>query len=735
MNAMTQSAAIPLIGTHRNLRALVDYSAGFARQAKASGQRLLWAPAHALGGCVSLRTWILDQAVQALGENAPEETSLLLSGAADAIVIIDPASADAASLHWLTDLLSCSQEVADLAAMPPLPQLIVLATSRSTGEPAVAQFLEKLESLGAEDIRIAGTESGNGDIRRLLDRNDDLLAAVALAPVPLTLEDLNAVARASGKNTLPVSDLLDAGLLQVIGDLVVPAATDARKTLREALSPESLSRGAALLLPIVEARHESLPDARVELALRSGDGRRAAKLARRRYDEHVNANRLEEAMRLLELGRELQFPIEGGKYAAEIDEARIAWLAAQTGQFEKARSIVTRLAKNRGAYGQSEFVQHVALAGRELALKGQYDVRLADSLLRRAIRLVEGDLDAHVRLTLLRVELLASDVMKLEERSGWLLNHINGEILDELSPATLAQFLQDTALRMWQRDDVRGAMRRLRKLLVMELGDRRKSRAMLLMARCRLYVEDRDAAARFAQGALNHALRAADLALVKQSAAFVRELQQHQPRELPPIAAPGKGAKAFPRIPAMAQVQTAPVADVSNVFDVLQARFGVTGWVRRRGSEVQTHGKPGNPSTAVWAYQETDGRPARVAGSGESPGAVALARQEGSDIVFLQAGADFESRADSLLQLLLSDRDENRPAGPLRRADVIADYYRRALDHGTENGLHTTMEMLFNKDVLIYFEEQGIGKDEMARKLDVSRATLYRMYARSGLNI
>lgn len=729
---------VPRIGFQRNLHGLVDWAADFARQAKANGQRVMWAPAHALGGCVSLRTWILDQAAAALGDSAPEETPLLLSGAADVIVLLDPGSADGASLNWLTDMILCAESVADLASVPPLPQLVVLATSRASREPAAATFLDKLEALGCEDIRFParGAEPPPADYTGLLGRNDELLAAIALAPVPLTLEDLNAVAKATGKSGLQVSELLDCRLMRMAGDFAIPSAAEIKPALRQKLPPEALARGAALLLPLVESRYESLPDARVELSLRSGDSRRATKLARRRYDEHIHAGRLQEALRLLTLCRELKMPLEGGKFGAEIDEARMGWLHAQLGNHDAAREIVFRLARLRAAFGQREFVQWVGLAGRILALAGHFDARQADSLLRRAIRLADGDLDAHVTLTLQRVSLLSSDIMKLGERSGWLLTHINNEMLEEVAPATLAQYLEDTAVRLWKLEDVRGAIRRLRKLLVMDIGDVQMSRALLLMARCRLFVSDNDAALRFATGALQHALRAANLDLVNQAAVVLRDMLSRKPRELPPLAPPGKGARSFPRIPAVAGIQAPPLADVNSMFDVLQARFRVTGWVRRRGGQVSVLGKS-TPSVAqACVYDEQQGNLNRLAGAPGSAQAVSLLRADGSDLVFLESDPELETRVDSLLRLLLSDRETADTAAEApRRNVVLADYHRRALDHGIAKGLHATMEMLFNKDVLLYFEEQGIGKDEMARKLDVSRATLYRMYARAGLNI
>lgn len=727
-----------LIATHRSLKALTEWGVDFAKQAAESGRRVLWAPAHALGGCVSLRTWILDQAAQALGDAAPEDVPLLLSGAADAILIADPASADAASLHWLTDMLACTQEVADLTAVPPMPQLVVLVPSRSaTG--AVSKFLGKLEALGSEEVKV--TSRGNDatvastDIAAVLGRNDDLLAALALAPVPLKLEDINALAGASGKSGLPVSDLVSGPLFQIAGDIVTPTSADVTRLLREKLPAESLPRGAALLLPVVEARYESLTDARVELSLRSGDAKRAGKLARRRFEEHLSAGRTEEALRLVEVARALDLSIESGKFAAEIDDAKLACLAARVGRHAEAAKLVAKLAKRRDAFVSADFIQWLGQAAGHLALHAGFDPRLADSLMRRAIRSAGDSTDLHVRFTLIRVKMLSSDVYNLMERSGWLLSHINNEMLEDVSPATLAQYLEDTAFRMWNTDDVRGAIRRLRKLITMQIGDRQMARGLLLLARCRNFVADHDAALRFATSSLHHALRATDLELVKAAATFLREIQKGRPGELPPLAPSGKGAKARPRHPAVAGIQAPSLSDARQVYEIMQTRFGVTHWVRRRGQQTSEFGSAGALQAPVSVFQETEGGHSRVT-SGE--GAIALLRSDGSDFVAFEAASDGESRDEALVRLLLADRDATQAssaAEPPSRKAVIADYHRRALAHGIDRGLHTIMEVLFNKDVLLYFEEQGIGKEEMAERIGVSRATLYRMYARSGLNI
>lgn len=735
------------IVSHRSLTALLEWATEFTKEQQAAGRRVLFAPAHALGGCVSLRSWILDQASQSLGDSAPDDTSLLLSGAADVILIADPASADTASLHWLTDMLGVNEEVSDLAATLPLPQLVVLVPSRTSSTPAVAAFLDKLHGLGSQEVRITSKLNDAGvaivEIAGLLGRNDDLLAALALSPAPLAMEDLNALVRASGKSTIQVSELIAGQLFQLAGDFVTPSSADVPLMLREKLAPDALRRGAAMLLPIIEARYETLPDARVELSLQSGDSKRAGKLARRRLEEHLAAGRHEEALRLMELAQAIGLSMETGKNAQEIDSARLAWLYAVTGAHEQAASLVRKLARRRECYDSAPFVEWLALAARLLTLVGAIESRQADSLLRRAIRLADGNIDSSVRLTLLRVSLLSSSVMNLEERSGWLLSHINNEMLEDVSPATLAQYYEDTATRLWNRHDIRGAIRRLRKLIVMQIPDAQMARSLLLLARCRTHVQDLDAALRFAESALRHAMRATDLALVQACAGFLRQVHSRKPRELPRLAAPSKGPRARPRIPAVADIQAPPAPEPATVFEVLQARFGVSHWTRRRGARAQSFGEAAKQLAVVSVFEEADAGWRKLASGGDTgradaPQAISILRTDGSDLVIFEAGTDVEARQDALIRFLLADRESAAAVAgnePPRRRVVMEDYHRRALDHGIERGLHTTMEMLFNKDVLLYFEEQGIGKEEMAEKLNVSRATLYRMYARSALNI
>jgi hypothetical protein len=138
-------------------------------------------------------------------------------------------------------------------------------------------------------------------------------------------------------------------------------------------------------------------------------------------------------------------------------------------------------------------------------------------------------------------------------------------------------------------------------------------------------------------------------------------------------------------------------------------------------------------------FEESEGgwrKLATVLAKGEQR-SLALLRADGSDLVVFGTTPDLDAREDALVRLLLTDRESDAGAtAPVpRRKTVIDDYYRRALEQGITRGLHSTMERLFNKDVVLYFEEQGVPKDELAEKLGISRATLYRMYARSGLNI
>lgn len=705
----------------------------------APGRRVIWAPAHALGRCVSLRTWITEWAAKVLGSSAPQDASLLLSGAADVIIIADPASADSASLHWLTELLSCAEEVADLAATPPLPQLIVLCPARTGWDPEVIAFLGKLEALGAEQVRAPSSSADGGafitDVASLLGRNDDLLAAMALMPVPLAFDDLRSLVESSPNSEISADELVQGPLFRVVGDLVVPTSAEVTQLLRERLNPESLPRGAGLLLPVVEARYPNLPDARVELSLRSGNPARAGKLARARFEEHYRDGRMDEALHVVEIARELELSMESGAFAADIDDAKLACLLAFTGRHEPAMAQIRRMARRRDLFDVQPYIQWLALGARHLILHAGFDAKTGDSLLRRAIRLAGDDLDRHIHLRLLRVNLLSSDVMQLEERASWLLVQINNGMLKQVSQATLAQYLEDTATRMWNKNHVRGAMRRLRKLIVMPLPDRQLARGLLLMARCRARVSDQDAAMRFANTALQHALRAADIELVKAAAAYLREFQSRKPRELPKLSQSSRR----PRLPVVADIRGPAISDAPQVWDILQSRFGVSRWVRRRGARTSAFGASGVLQGSVSVYEEAEGGWRKLATGADSGArrALSLLRADGSDMVEFEAVGDLDQREDAIVRFLLADRESAEPSAsePPRRRNVLDDYFRRALDHGTGRNLHAKLERLFNKDLVLYFEEQGLGKDELAERLGISRATLYRMYARAGLNI
>ncbi|MCC6464983.1 MAG: hypothetical protein IT463_06535 [Planctomycetes bacterium] len=750
MNAstLTSSRVAHQVASGKSLRALTEWAVELGQSEAAGGKRVLWAPAHALAGSVSLRSWILEQASQLLGDSAPEDAPTLVSGAADLIILADPASADNASLHWLTELLACSEEVADLTTTAPLPRLVVLAPNKTVGEAAVSDFLERLNQLGAEDVRVPSRGSDLAppavaqQVAALAGRNDLLLAALSLLPCPLRLEELNELVSATGSAKLPASELLGGELFQVADGFVVPCTADVTQALRAQATPALLKQGAELLLKLIESRMEGLPDARVELSLHAGDVKRATRLARRRFDDHFASGRYEEALRLLELTRRLGFSIETGKLAADIDEARMAVLHAELGNNDAAREIVQRLVRRREGYSNADFVEWLALAARLLAMRGAYEPRSADSLMRRAIRMAGDNLDSSVRLTLQRVSLLRSNAFRLDDRADWLLSHINQEMLEQVSKATLGQYLDESGMRLFSRGDHKGTLKRLRKLTTIATADQHLGRAMLVIAECREQVGDHEGALRYASSGLQYSLRAASLSLTQSAARLLRMLQSKRPRELPRFT-PSQRLRASRGRVAAVDMPAPPVADPAQLFEIMEARFGVLRWTRRRRGKSASYGKDVEArSDALSVFEEREGgqvaRVAHALGVNANVRALTLLRSDGDDVVYFSVPADAEPREDSIVRFLLADRApaEISPASdaaPARKT-IVDEYLRRAVAHGTERGLHATMEMLFNKDLLLYLEETGLTKEEMAERLNVSRATLYRMYARAGLN-
>jgi len=734
------------IVTHRSLGSLIAWASEFASEQADAGLRVLWAPAHTIGGTVSLKTWILHQASTALGNTSEQDAPTLLSGACDVIIVIAPASADSASLHWLSDLMACADAAAEIVAITPLPQIVVLTPTGVSNDAADA-FLERLRALGARETRVNDKQAApsNADITRLVQalgpRNQALAAALALAPIPADEAALDALSKIVGGTGNALKQLTAGELFSVAGGLVVPTAPDFRRVVRSNLDENEIAATAKSVLEWLEQTQPDLHDARIESMIASGDHKRGLRAARKRFDELYTEERFEDALRVLSLVRRYGQTLESGRHAEKVDEAKYAALCAASGQYETARAIVSDLTRKREFYRNAAFVEWLALAARTLAVEVGYEPRNADSLMRRAIRLVGDNLDANVRLTLLRVKLLRSRTFQLEDRASWLLTHVNNTMLDQITPATQAAFLDETAGRLVERGEYKAAFKRLRRHAAIETNQARLARTMLRMARCRAHFEDHEGAHRYASSALHYGVRAANLPAVEDTVRFLREADRGKPKQMPRLtpSRPPTGLRA--RVPAAAEIPTPQTPEATRLFEVLESRFGAVLWIRRRGGNVITLGKQSaEPPESASVYMEgDDGVITRQAGGKpDANGAYALVllRADGDDLVVYTPVKGTEPREDAMVRILQADRavtDTSQAQAPSRKA-VVDDYLRRAVAHGTDRGLHATMEMLFNKDLLIYLEEQGLSKEDMAEKLGVSRATLYRMFARAGLN-
>lgn len=740
------SRTLHRVATNRSLDTLLGWSADVAHEEAAAGRKVIFAPCHALRGAVSLRSWILSNARRTLGSSAPADDPTLLSAGADTLIIADPASADPASLHWLGNLLACADAARDVAATPPMPQLILLVPAATGEEPKVAELLSRLHMLGSREERVAGRPGDptpaaiEAEIGGMRDRYGSLLAALALMPCPLETRSVERLAQDTRAGSGAVSALTGGTLFREVAGNVMPINAEVIRALRAAFGPEQLQAGANALLAVVEKDLEDIPDARVELLLHAGDPRRAIKLARKHFDEHFEAEHYEEALRILRAALNLGLTLETGKYAEQVDQAKLAAMCAAVGLHQEAQKLVDELSRHRELYAIPAFIEWLALASRTLAMELGVAPRAADSLMRRAIRLVGKNTDQWVRLRLLRVELLRSPAFNLEERADWLLSHVSQKILDKVSEKTLAAYLDEIATRLYAKGDYKGAFKRLRRLGALATTSERLGRAMLLMARCRANFKDHEAAQRYALSALTYGMRSAQLPTVQQAVEFIDKLGKDRPRQLPRLTPPARGRGQRPRLPAAVDIPTPQSAEASKLFEMLQTRFNVLSWVRQRGASAESFGEEGEVIDSMNVYHEDpQGNLSRAVSCGEPDEVrgVMLMRKDGSDLLTYAPAGDADTREDAIVQFLLTDRGAETPeatgAAPARKT-VVEEYRRRALDQGAERGLHATMETLFNKDVLIFFEEQGFSKEEMAEKLGVSRATLYRMYARAGLN-
>jgi siroheme synthase (precorrin-2 oxidase/ferrochelatase) len=735
-----------VVATNRSLDTLLAWSAEIAQGEAAVGRKVIYAPCHALMGALSLRSWILSNAHSLLGGVGPDDGMSLLSGSCDTLILADPASADAASLHWLGDLYACADAAADVAPAPPLPRLVMLVPVGSDADPRVAELLTRMNALGSREERIAGRPGDatpamlETEFNAQRGRYAALLAALALMPCPLEIPQVEKLARDARAGQGAVAALTSGHLFRVIGTQFMPANAEVIRVLRGGFSADELQAGAQLMLGLLETELTDLPDARVEVLLYAGDSRRAVKLARKHFDEHVDAEQYEEALRVLRAAIKLGITLDSGKYAEEIDQARLAAMCAQVQQHREAQALVDTLSRRRELFHVGPFIEWLSIGARRLAIDTGFEPRMADSLMRRAIRLLGDDTDAWVRLRLLRVELLRSPGFNLEERADWLLSHVSNKILDKVSQKTLASYLDEVANRQFAKGDFKGAFKRLRRLGALPTTLERLGRAMLLMARCRSHFRDFEAAHRYASSALHYGMRAARPAIVDGAAEFLRTLEKDRPRRLPKLVPPAKPRGQRPRLPAAADIPTPQSAEASQLFELLESRFRVLSWVRRRGS-VENYGEPdGDMTDSLTIYQEIEGgEVTRIAVCGEFDEirGLVLMRRDGSDFITYRVDAESDGREDAIVQFLLTDRAadaSDAPSGSPARKAVVDEYMRRALSQGLHRGLHHTMETMFNKDVLIFFEEQGFSKEEMAEKLGVSRATLYRMFARAGLN-
>lgn len=731
------------IVTSRNLQPLLSWGAQFASEQSAAGRSVMWAPCHALAGAVSLRTWILHRSSQALGAVAEGDSPMMISGAADVIIIVDPDSSDDASLNWLSDLLACAETAANVIATPPLPELVVLSRNGG-GTRRSGAFLEKMRALGASETSAPGREADltasalRNEIAALHKRYQPLLAALALVPCPLELSDFEALSSTLNVAAGSLKAITSGGLFKVIDGFVVPGNASVRAELRASLTEEVQRQTAALISDVLDVRLDSLPDARIEILMLSGDDRRATSLARRRFDEHVAADRFEEALRVLDLAGRLGITIDNGRNATHVDEAATAAMHAEIGNLEVAREMVQRLSEKKTLYRSQMFIEWLALAARTLAIKKKFPGKTADSLVRRAIRLAGDDLDRNIRLTLLRVEMLDSEAFDMDDRASWLLTHVNNKMLKQVSPGTVAAFLETTARRKAAEGNYRGALKRLRRMAQIETSDSRRARALLLMSECRVHFNDQEGAARYAATALRHALRAADIGLVTQAVEATRETI---------AAAKAAPAAAKSRDSEELQLRTPdalvpPTSEVEHLFEVMQSRFGALAWLRRRGAVQTALGDKGPVSTdSMSVYTELPGGVVNAAVRGVNPSAdrraFVLLRGDGDDLVVLAQNTDSEPRDESLVKLLLSDRGDVETAAHATtpsRHSIIRGYLERLEPGKSKKSLHRSLARLFNRDLLIYLEEQGMNKEEMADHLGISRATLYRMYARAGLN-
>lgn len=142
------------------------------------------------------------------------------------------------------ELLACAQEVRRLTATPPLPKLVVLLPLKNTLSDAVSEFTNRLYDLGSEDEKLGGKESDftsieiDGVLRGLPLSNQEFLAAVAIAPFPLTRAEYAALAQAAKAADAECAALLESPLFaEISGEM--PVCAEIRERMRAPLAPEA----------------------------------------------------------------------------------------------------------------------------------------------------------------------------------------------------------------------------------------------------------------------------------------------------------------------------------------------------------------------------------------------------------------------------------------------------------------------------------------------------------------
>lgn len=741
MSSGISTTASPMslrIATGKTLRGLVQWATEL--DAEGAG-RVLWVPCQALGSSVSMRAWMLHEAARLVGDSANLDPVTLLLGAADTIYLCEPGAADAASLTWLNNFLRAWQGARNLLNLPPLPSITVLHSSNVKDSSELTALLRTIEVLGGAEHKV----SAKGSTASVRDLKDEihalsggmgkLLGAMAALPCPIQLDEFFRVAKACGKGESSLDALTAGSLFTVAGGYVMAMSAEVQPLLQSELDPALLADGANCLGNWPDTLTD-LPEARIQVMAFAGEGKKAARQARKVFEEHVSARRFEEALRLLRVINRTGLSLDGGKLGALVDDACRAALQASLGEAKVASEAVQRLVRSREAYGEAAFVEWLGRAASELAMRGVYPGRAADSLLRRSIRLAGDDVDHSVRLTLARVTLLASRAFEKDDRGDWLLSHVSNEMLEQVSVDTRAGYLHELARRHLTRDEYRAAFKRLRKVAALQVSNRMMASAMVMMSRCRIYFADSEGGRRYALAAAQSGLYAAEPDRVTEAAQLIAELERGRPRDLPSLAPLSR--KADNRPPAVNQLLPRRSHDAAQLFEVMQSRFGVSRWVRRRGATITEHGREDfATSSRVVVLQETGGVIAIVNNTGTPGGqtTLVLLRTDGSDLVAYNAPHEAEQHDEPLARFLLADRaaEGGSEAAPQRK-NIVEEFLSRAAAHGIKRGLHHTMETMFTKDLLIYLEEQGLNKEDMAERLGVSRATLYRMFARAGLN-